>query len=96
MVLELCFSYKNATTKTLLVRNIGNKEARFQLSLEEPFSVTPDSGRLAIGESLQVHVDFNPINTGDHTTNMILHYDTGNYYKILYTWHSYEDLPVIF
>ncbi|EDO27261.1 predicted protein, partial [Nematostella vectensis] len=60
------------TTKTLLVRNIGNKEARFQLLVEEPFFVTPESGRLPIGESLQIHVDFKAMQTGDHNTNMFL------------------------
>jgi len=69
--------HQYTSSKTLLIRNIGNKEARFQLSVDEPFSVKPDSGRLDIGESCQIHVDFNASQTGDHCSNMILHYDTG-------------------
>jgi len=59
------------------VRNIGNSDAKFQLAVQEPFFVTPDSGRLAIGESMQIHVDFNALQTGDHASHMILQYETG-------------------
>ena len=59
------------------MRNIGNSDAKFQLALQEPFFVTPDSGRLAIGESMQIHVDFKALQTGDHASHMILQYETG-------------------
>ncbi|XP_068693384.1 hydrocephalus-inducing protein homolog [Montipora foliosa] len=68
---------KYATTKTLLVRNIGNSEAKFQLAVVEPFFVTPESGRLAVGESTQIDVDFKALQTGDHSSHMILNYETG-------------------
>ncbi len=60
------------------MRNIGNNDAKFQLSVQEPFFVTPDSGRLAIGESMQIHVDFKALQTGDHASHMVLQYETGN------------------
>ena len=59
------------------MRNIGNRESKFKLSVEEPFSVTPDSGKLAVGESMQIHVDFRASQTRDFSSQMILHYDTG-------------------
>lgn len=68
---------KDLTTKTLFVRNIGKKEAKFKLTLESPFSVTPGKGSLAVGESMQVHVEFKALKTGDYESHMILHYDTG-------------------
>ena len=70
-------SSQYATTRTLLVRNIGNSDAKFQLLVQEPFFVTPDSGRLAIGDSMQIHVDFKAMQTGDHGSHMILQYETG-------------------
>ena len=70
-------SSQYATTRTLLVRNIGNSNAKFQLLVQEPFFVTPDSGRLAIGDSMQIHVDFKAMQTGDHGSHMILQYETG-------------------
>lgn len=59
------------------MRNIGNSDAKFQLAMQEPFFVTPDSGWLAIGESMQIHVDFKALQTGDHASHMILQYETG-------------------
>ena len=59
------------------MRNIGNSDAKFQLAVQEPFFVTPDSGRLDIGESMQIHVDFKALQTGDHASHMILQYETG-------------------
>ena len=59
------------------MRNVGNSDAKFELALQEPFFVTPDSGRLAIGESMQIHVDFKALQTGDHASHMILQYETG-------------------
>ena len=42
-----------------------------------PFSVTPDKGSLAVGESMQVHVQFKALKTGDYNCTMLLQYDTG-------------------
>ncbi|KAK3085440.1 hypothetical protein FSP39_003318 [Pinctada imbricata] len=68
---------KNTHTKTLLVRNIGNNEAKFTLSAEKPFSVTPEIGTLPVNESMQVTVEFTPQKAGDHNSELVLHYDTG-------------------
>ncbi|XP_053175951.1 hydrocephalus-inducing protein homolog [Scomber japonicus] len=68
---------KASTQRTQLVRNIGNGKAMFSLHTQRPFSVTPSSGTLDVGESMQVTVDFNPMTTGDHRQDLLLHYHTG-------------------
>ncbi|XP_030281249.1 hydrocephalus-inducing protein homolog isoform X1 [Sparus aurata] len=68
---------KAFTEKTHLVRNIGNSKANFKLQTQRPFSVTPSSGTLDVGESMQVTVYFNPMTTGEHSQDLILHYHTG-------------------
>ncbi|XP_049339422.1 hydrocephalus-inducing protein homolog isoform X2 [Astyanax mexicanus] len=68
---------KGLTQKTLLVRNIGNGEANFQLSTQRPFSVEPAVGTLGGGHSMQVTIDFLPRVTGDHSQQLLLHYHTG-------------------
>ncbi|XP_075621905.1 hydrocephalus-inducing protein homolog [Balearica regulorum gibbericeps] len=68
---------KYSTQKTLLVRNIGNREARYCISTQSPFSVHPSVGTLGIGDTMQVTVEFHPLKTGDHSRSLIVHYDTG-------------------
>ena len=74
------------------MRNIGNSDAKFQLAVQEPFFVTPDSGRLAIGESMQIHVDFKALQTGDHASHMILQYETGML-KVKLSLHNIQVAP---
>ncbi|NXW03107.1 HYDIN protein, partial [Fregetta grallaria] len=68
---------KYSTQKTLLVRNIGNREAHYCISARSPFSVDPSIGTLGIGDTTQVTVEFHPLKTGDHSRSLIVHYDTG-------------------
>ncbi|XP_009468798.1 PREDICTED: hydrocephalus-inducing protein homolog [Nipponia nippon] len=68
---------KYSTQKTLLVRNIGNREARYCISTQSPFSVDASIGTLGIGDTMQVTVEFHPLKTGDHSRSLIVHYDTG-------------------
>ncbi|NXA41620.1 HYDIN protein, partial [Eudromia elegans] len=68
---------KYLTQKTLLVRNVGNREARYRISTQSPFSVDPSVGTLGIGDAMQVTVDFYPLETGDHSKALVVHYDTG-------------------
>ncbi|NXW23792.1 HYDIN protein, partial [Circaetus pectoralis] len=68
---------KYSTQKTLLVHNIGNREARYCISTQSPFSVDPSIGTLGIGDGMQVTVEFHPLKTGDHFRSLIVHYDTG-------------------
>ncbi|KAH1181798.1 hypothetical protein KIL84_005524, partial [Mauremys mutica] len=70
---------KYSTQKTLLVRNIGNREARYRTSLQSPFSVEPCIGTLGVGETMQLTVEFQPLEIGDHSKDLIVHYDTGEF-----------------
>ncbi|XP_077145064.1 hydrocephalus-inducing protein homolog isoform X4 [Ranitomeya variabilis] len=73
---EVC-PVKCNTQKTLLVRNIGNREARFQLLTQRPFQVEPVSAVLDTGICMQVTMEFQPMEVGDHRHHMVIHYDTG-------------------
>ncbi|XP_021264314.1 hydrocephalus-inducing protein homolog isoform X3 [Numida meleagris] len=68
---------KHSTQRTLLVRNVGNREARYHISTHSPFSVDPSVGTLRIGDTMQVTVEFHPLKTGDHCGSLVVHYDTG-------------------
>ncbi|XP_029465095.1 hydrocephalus-inducing protein homolog [Rhinatrema bivittatum] len=68
---------KYSSQKTLLVRNIGNREARFQMSTSRPFSIEPSLGTMGIGESMQMTVEFKPQHIGDHSEDLVINYDTG-------------------
>ncbi|XP_069073573.1 hydrocephalus-inducing protein homolog [Pleurodeles waltl] len=77
---ELNFStcpVKYNSQRTLLIRNIGKREARFELDVPSPFSVEPSVGTLAIAESMQVTVAFQAQEIGDHSEDLVVHYDTG-------------------
>nr|XP_030138199.3 hydrocephalus-inducing protein homolog [Taeniopygia guttata]XP_030138200.3 hydrocephalus-inducing protein homolog [Taeniopygia guttata] len=77
---ELDFSkcpVKYSSEKTLLVRNVGNRAAHYQLSTQSPFSVLPAMGALGIGDATQVTVGFQPLKTGDFSASLVVHYDTG-------------------
>ncbi|XP_010082970.1 PREDICTED: hydrocephalus-inducing protein homolog [Pterocles gutturalis] len=68
---------KYSTEKTLFIHNIGNREARYCISTESPFSVDRSVGTLGIGDAMQVTVEFHPLKTGDHSSSLIVRYDTG-------------------
>ncbi|XP_057890433.1 hydrocephalus-inducing protein homolog [Melospiza georgiana] len=68
---------KYSTQKTLLVHNVGNRPARYELSTQSPFSVTPAMGTLDVGDAVEVAVEFRPLKTGDHCRSLVVHYDTG-------------------
>lgn len=118
---------KYPSSRTLLVRNIGNKEAKFSLSTEKwvwdvnewnhkeelsllsqliqicvhnicvhfvfmnrPFTVSPDNGTLAVNDSIQITVEFQPMTVGDHFRELVLHYDTGELvtFKSMQRYHE--------
>nr|XP_054509111.1 hydrocephalus-inducing protein-like [Agelaius phoeniceus] len=57
---------KVSTRETLLVRNVGARAARYQLSTQSPFSVVPATGALGAGDTVQVTVAFHPLASGAH------------------------------
>ncbi|XP_069757040.1 hydrocephalus-inducing protein homolog [Narcine bancroftii] len=68
---------KYNSQKTLLVRNIGKRAAKFILQTKTPFYVGPINGNLDIGESMQVTIEFIPQYIGDHREDLMIHLDTG-------------------
>jgi hypothetical protein len=52
---------KLSSTKTVLVRNIGDDIAKFEIDTEEPFSCYPTTGCLPVGESMQLHISYLPM-----------------------------------
>ncbi|NWV44296.1 HYDIN protein, partial [Grantiella picta] len=68
---------KYSTQKTLLVHNVGKRTAYYHISTQSPFSVSPTMGALDIGDTMPVTVEFQPLKTGDYSTPLVVHYDTG-------------------
>ncbi|XP_059716812.1 hydrocephalus-inducing protein homolog isoform X3 [Haemorhous mexicanus] len=68
---------KCSTQKTLLVCNVGNQAARYQLSTQSPFSMSPAIGILDAGDTMQVTVGFHPLTTGDHCGSLAVCCSTG-------------------
>jgi hydrocephalus-inducing protein len=67
---------KYLNSKVLLIRNIGNKDAKFALNAQHPFSVFPENGVLSVGENMQVTVNFQPTKCGDYKGELTLKYDS--------------------
>ncbi|KAJ7413609.1 hydrocephalus-inducing protein [Pitangus sulphuratus] len=42
-----------------------------------PFTVSPATGTLNVGEAMQVTVEYHPLETGDHSTPLMVHCDRG-------------------
>ena len=73
---------KHTSTKVLLVRNIGGRDASFSVQTEPPFSITPKSSQLGVNGTMQIEVGFNPQELGSHSCNALLTYDTGEQVEI--------------
>ncbi|XP_038153742.1 hydrocephalus-inducing protein homolog [Cyprinodon tularosa] len=68
---------KASTEKNHFVSNIGKRKAKFKLRTQSPFSVTPSSGMVDVGEGIPVTVAFHPMTVGDFQEDLLLLYDTG-------------------
>ena len=64
-------------TEAFLLRNTGNADGRFVLSVPRPFEVTPSDALLRAGESLQLTFGFKPEVRGDYGEELLIEYDTG-------------------
>ena len=73
---------KHTSTKILLVRNIGTKNAFFSVSTQAPVSITPSASKLDVNGSMQIEVGFKPIELGSHSCNATVTYDTGEQVEI--------------
>jgi len=65
------------SSKTLLLRNIGDAPAKFTLSTTSPFKLSPSSGFLNPNDALQVEITVNPLKTGSYVGELFLDYETG-------------------
>ncbi|XP_077028979.1 hydrocephalus-inducing protein homolog [Agelaius phoeniceus] len=68
---------KVSTQQTLLVRNVGARAARYQLSTQSPFSVVPATGALGAGDTVQVTVAFHPLASGAHCGSLAVRCSSG-------------------
>ncbi|NWY99891.1 HYDIN protein, partial [Loxia curvirostra] len=68
---------KQSTQKTLLVSNVGNRTACYQLSTQSPFYVVPTTGILDVGDTMEVTVGFHPLTTGDHCGSLAVSCSSG-------------------
>jgi hydrocephalus-inducing protein len=73
---------KYEASKTLLIRNIGNREARFNLDTKSPFSVTPSQGILNIGECMQISLNMQANTSGQHPSYLVVQYDTSELFPL--------------
>lgn len=44
-----------------------------------PFTVSPESGLLAVGANMQITVEYQSLVVSTHCADMVLHYDTGKH-----------------
>ncbi|XP_064020122.1 hydrocephalus-inducing protein homolog [Pogoniulus pusillus] len=68
---------KHSSQRTLLLRNVGEREAQYRISTQSPFSAAPSAGALGAGEVTQVTVGFLPLQRGNHRGSLSLRWDTG-------------------
>ena len=64
-------------TEAFLLRNTGDTDGRFVLSVPPPFTVTPSDGSLPAGGSQQLTFGFKPELRGDYAEELTIEYDTG-------------------
>ncbi|KAJ3332957.1 hypothetical protein HDU76_012454, partial [Blyttiomyces sp. JEL0837] len=65
------------STKTLLVRNIGNRHAKFVIEVDNPFEAVPRCGFLEVGKNMQIDLQFRPEASNSFQNRMLVRYDTG-------------------
>ena len=69
---------KAVTTKTILVRNMGETECMFKIqSLSASFNIDPPTGTLSVQESVQLHFSFLPENTLPQEGEFSVSYSSG-------------------
>ena len=48
------------STKTILVRNIGDAPAKFVMETMSPFKIIPDCGYVEVNQTIQLEIYFQP------------------------------------
>jgi hydrocephalus-inducing protein len=68
---------KHASTRVLLVRNIGSRAAKIELDVASPFDISPRTAELNIQESMQFIVTFRPLTADNFENSITVRFDTG-------------------
>ena len=63
---------KNAATKTVLVRNVGDRATTFLLSTQAPFAASPAEGHVEAGATFQATVTFTPDEARDYASTLVV------------------------
>ncbi|XJO77830.1 hypothetical protein BDV3_002359 [Batrachochytrium dendrobatidis] len=66
-----------SSVKTLLVRNIGNALAKFDVKVDGPFSITPNTGCIEIGQTMQMDASFLSKKSGSFESSLTITFHTG-------------------
>eukprot|EP01105_Mastigella_eilhardi_P014617 TRINITY_DN3328_c0_g1_i10.p1 TRINITY_DN3328_c0_g1~~TRINITY_DN3328_c0_g1_i10.p1 ORF type:complete len:4822 (+),score=1153.45 TRINITY_DN3328_c0_g1_i10:606-14468(+) len=66
-----------ASQKTVFVCNVGTRDGRFSLQAQEPFAISPSSGRLAKGDTIQFTISVTPQSVGDVDGALVILYESG-------------------
>eukprot|EP00232_Nephroselmis_pyriformis_P008175 CAMPEP_0182895474 /NCGR_PEP_ID=MMETSP0034_2-20130328/25702_1 /TAXON_ID=156128 /ORGANISM="Nephroselmis pyriformis, Strain CCMP717" /LENGTH=2117 /DNA_ID=CAMNT_0025029307 /DNA_START=132 /DNA_END=6482 /DNA_ORIENTATION=- len=69
---------KTTSTKTVLVRNVGLAEARFMMVVDGPFTVSPSTGALGVGETMQCTMSFTPPSGDQYNGELCIQYGSGD------------------
>ena len=68
---------RHTSSKVLLVRNIGNAAAQFDIASTPPFDLQPNKGYLEAGAIMQIETLFTPLTMGGHQGAAVVTYSTG-------------------
>ena len=69
---------KVQSKRSVLMRNVGRRSTRFQLSAQPPFAIAPREATLAVGESLQCAMLFTPTQAGPAQGALHIAHDNGD------------------
>jgi len=69
---------KSSSSRTMVVRNVGSAPASFALTCTPPFTVTPASGIVPVGGTLQVSITFTPGGSRSYEADLQVRYTDTN------------------
>ncbi|ORY39534.1 hypothetical protein BCR33DRAFT_853320, partial [Rhizoclosmatium globosum] len=84
---------RSISSKTLFVRNIGDRPAKFMIDVAPPFEAVPDSGFLDVKKNMQIDVLFKPERAGSFTNSLLVKYDTGEVTRVVLSGNA-EDANI--
>ena len=69
---------KSKAIHPFVVRNVGDRASRFLLKAGAPFHVTPESGFLDVGQTMQVTLSFQPQEARQYAGELLVQYEDGS------------------